>query len=113
MSGFKKTRNGMMIPETGKAFKPTAPMLPCGFCTRIIMKEREPHKKYVLISGQPMCPVCRITKKSPMRRKIARNKKAAVADVKAAEDHRRTLERKRVGQVSAESGEKYLKDLSE
>ena len=109
MFGFKKTSKGMFSPIT---LKPTATALPCGFCPRIIMKEREPHRKYVFVKEKPMCAVCRIIKKGKMGKVILSHKKEAVEDLEAAKEHKRKLENERVDQVAAESGKNFLKDLS-
>lgn len=110
MFGFKKTSKGMFSPITPK---PTATALLCGFCPRIIMKEREPHRRYIFKKGKPMCVVCRITKKGRIGKAILRNKKEAIADLESAKEHKRKLENERIDQVAAESGKNFLKDLSQ
>ena len=109
MFGFKKTSKGMFSPI---APSPKATALPCGSCPRIIMKEREPHRKYIFIKDKPMCAVCRIMKNRKMRKEILSQKKEAIADLESAKEYKRKLENERIDQVSAESGKNFLKDLS-
>jgi hypothetical protein len=86
-------------------------IVPCGTCTREIIKEQEKDGELFIKNGKPMCMVCRATKLSVHRSEIEQSAGRMRADIKEVNDKFDQEEFEKVVHVAAQAQEQVEKSL--
>ena len=100
MANLRATPSGILVPSEARTG------IPCGHCPRMIWKDREAKGRLFVLSGKPICAVCRI-KRGKTGEQIKRDGRLLREDMDAREKLEKKQEQDRVIDIAIASQERH------